>query len=52
MGATQQFIRVGLGQGIFPRTYAVKTSTKWTYFISITKFEEYTGIKVGKPYIG
>lgn len=47
MGATQQFVRVGIAQGIFPWGYAVKTSSKWTYFISAPKFEEYTGIKVG-----
>jgi len=46
MGAGQQFIRIGLQQGIFPWGYAVKTSSKWTYFISTVKFTEHTGIKL------
>ncbi len=46
LNVSEQFIRVGLQQGIFPFGFAVKTSTKWTYMISIPKFEETTGIKV------
>lgn len=48
MGATQQFVRCGLAEGKFPWGYAVKTSSKWTYFISAPKFEECTGIKLDK----
>lgn len=46
MNVSEQFIRIGLQRGIFPWGYAVKLSTKWTYFISVHKFEEYTGINV------
>lgn len=44
MNVSKEFIRIGLQQGIFPWGYAVKMSTKYTYFISINKFIEYTGI--------
>ena len=46
MGVTDQFIRIGLQQNALPFGYAVKMSGKFTYFISLPKFEEYTGIKV------
>lgn len=46
MEASEQFIRRGLKQGIFPFGYAVKTSSQWTYFISAAKFTEHTGIEV------
>lgn len=47
MGVSQQFVRVGLQNGVLPFGYAVKISRgKYTYFISRQKFEEYTGIKV------
>lgn len=46
MGAGEQFIRLGLQQGIFPWGYAVKTSSQWTYFISAVKFTEHTGITI------
>lgn len=46
MGASEQFIRLGLQQGIFPWGYAVKTSTQYTYFISSAKFAEFTGISI------
>ncbi|MDD6488937.1 MAG: hypothetical protein PUG48_03870 [Clostridia bacterium] len=46
MGASEQFVRRGLQQGLFPWGYAVKTSSKWTYWISPVKFTEFTGIKV------
>ena len=46
MGKGEQFIRVGLQQGIFPWGYAVKTSSQYTYFISAAKFTEHTGIPV------
>ena len=47
MNASNQFLRLGLQEGRFPFGWAVKTSTKWTYFISKSKFEECTGIKIG-----
>lgn len=46
MNVSQQFIRIGLQRGILPFGYAVKSSSKWTYYISPAKFTEYTGIKV------
>jgi hypothetical protein len=46
MNKSEQFIRVGLQRGILPFGYAVKTSTKWNYFISPSKFTESTGIDV------
>lgn len=46
MNVSEQFIRVGLQQNKFTWGYAVKMSTKWTYFISPTKFTEATGIHV------
>ena len=46
MGVSENFIRLGLQQGLFPWGYAVKTSSEHTYYISPAKFEEYTGIKV------
>ena len=45
MGASEWFIRRGLQQGLFPWGYAVKTSSKYTYWISPIKFTECTGIK-------
>jgi len=47
MNVGSQFLRLGLQQGKFPFGWAVKTSTKWTYYISKSKFTEHTGIKVG-----
>ncbi len=46
MGASEQFVRLGLQQGIFPWGYAVKTSTQYTYFISTAKFAEFIGISI------
>ena len=46
MNCTQQFIRVGLQRNIFTFGYAIKTSTRWNYYISRQKFEEVTGIKI------
>lgn len=45
MGASEQFIRVGLQQGILPFGYAVKRKSIYTYYISRIKFVEATGIK-------
>lgn len=46
MNVSEQFVRVGLQQNKFPWGYAIKMSSKWTYFISPTKFTEATGILV------
>lgn len=45
MGKSKEWIMQGLRDGVFPWGYAVKL-TNWSYFISSTKFTEYTGIKV------
>ena len=46
MDVSQQFIRIGLQRGILPFVYAVQTSSKWTYYISPSKFTESTGISL------
>lgn len=43
LGKSEQFIRVGLQNGIFNFGFAVKTSSKYSYHISPKKFEEYVG---------
>jgi len=45
MGKSDQFVRVGLQRGILPFGSAVKLSTRWTYYISPTRFFEYVGDK-------
>lgn len=47
LGASEQFVRIGLQQKELPFGFAVKTSGQWTYVITKQKFEETTGIKVG-----
>ncbi|MBR5582971.1 MAG: hypothetical protein IKW21_00415 [Lachnospiraceae bacterium] len=46
LGASEQFIRVGLQKKELPFGFAVKLSGHWTYVITKQKFEESTGIKV------
>ena len=46
MNVGSQFLRIGLQEGKFPFGWAVKTSTKWSYYISKSKFTEHTGIKI------
>lgn len=44
MGVSLQFVRVGIQKGILPFGCAVQISgKKYTYYISRSKFEEYTG---------
>ncbi|SHH86164.1 hypothetical protein [Desulfosporosinus lacus] len=43
MGKSDQFVRIGLQRGILPFGSAVKLSTKWTYYISPSRFYEYVG---------
>ena len=45
MGKTEQFVRIGLQRSVFPFGWAVMMGRQWSYFISRSKFEEYTGIK-------
>ena len=45
MGASEQFIRIGLQRGILPFGYAMQmTRKRYTYVIIKQKFIEYTGI--------
>lgn len=46
MGKGKEFVRKGLQDGVFPWGYAVKTSSRWTYFISAERFTEATGISI------
>ena len=46
MGVSEMFLRIGLRNNQFPFGYAVKTSKKYTYWISPKLFEEHTGIKL------
>ena len=43
LGKSEQFVRIGLQQGILPIGTAVKMSSRWTYHISPKKLEEYAG---------
>lgn len=47
LGASEQFVRIGLRQGTLKFGMAVKMSSQWTYVITKQKFEEVTGIKCG-----
>lgn len=46
LGASEQYIRLGLQQERLKFGTAVKMSGQWTYVITKQKFEEITGIKV------
>lgn len=43
LGKSEQFVRIGLQRSILPFGSAVKVSTKYTYYISPSKFYEYIG---------
>lgn len=43
LGCSEQTIRVGLQQGVFPWGWAVKTSGNYTYVISEKLFKEMVG---------
>lgn len=45
MGKSKDWVMQGLRDGVFPFGYAVKLKN-WSYFISSTKFTEYTGIDI------
>ncbi len=46
MGISDDTLRKGLQDGVFPFGYAVKTSKKWTFWISAPRFTQETGIPV------
>lgn len=41
MGKSPHFVRVGLRNGIFPFGFAVKTSSKWCYYVNDLRFSRY-----------
>ena len=41
LGVSEQFIRIGLQQGVLPIGVAVKMSERWTYHISLKRLNEY-----------
>ncbi len=48
MGVSEQFVRIGLQRGLLPFGKAVKTSSKWTYWISREQFDKWvSGEKAG-----
>ena len=51
LNCSEETIRNGLKEGSFPFGFAVKQSNRWTYIITVQKFEETTGIKVAKAVI-
>jgi hypothetical protein len=48
MCVSEQFLRIGLQQGKFPFGTAVKTSSKWSYYINTTQFLRYIGAQVDR----
>lgn len=46
MGVSPQFIRIGLQRDLLPIGKAVKFKKNWSYYISPTQFEAFTGIKM------
>lgn len=48
LNCSEETIRNGLKNNAFPFGFAVKQSGRWTYIITVQKFEETTGIKVSK----
>ena len=46
LGKSEQFVRIGLQRGILPFGYAVKMSSKFTYYISEYKVYEYLGKEI------
>lgn len=48
MGVSEQFLRIGLQQGKFPFGTAVKTSSKWSYYINTTQFLRYIGAEIDR----
>lgn len=46
MGVSEQFIRIGLQQSKLPFGVAVKTSSRWSYYINTTQFLRYIGAEI------
>lgn len=45
MNVSEQFVRIGLQKGNLPFGYAVKMSSRWTYYIDSDKFKKETGLE-------
>ena len=45
LGVSSQFVRIGLQRKTLPIGTAVKMSSRWTYYISPQKLEEFIGTK-------
>ena len=45
IGKSGMFVRIGLQRGLLPFGTAIKTNSKYTYYISQNKFYKYIGIK-------
>ena len=43
MGKREQFVRIGLQRGLLPIGTAIKTGSKYSYYISPKLLEEYIG---------
>lgn len=43
MGKSEQFVRIGLQRGLLPIGTAIKTGSKYSYYISPKLLEEYIG---------
>ena len=43
MGASPQFVRIAMQQGLLPIGCAIKMSSQWTYNISRDRLAEYLG---------
>lgn len=48
MEADPQFIRIAMQRGHLPIGNAEKNSSQWTYYISVYKFSDYTGIPLSE----
>lgn len=47
LGLSDQTVRVGLQQGVFPWGYAIKTGkSRWTYFINADQLAQTEGIEI------
>lgn len=46
MGKDEMFVRIGLQRGILPFGVAIKTSSKYSYYINPVQLEEYLGMNI------
>jgi hypothetical protein len=46
MGKNEMFVRIGLQRGLLTFGLAIKTSSKYSYYINPSQLEEYLGIKL------